>query len=230
MRPRLVALTWMTGSAAAGAALLRLGRLDGMTVDWEDLGAWLASTDLELVLASFARLGGLALVGWMTLSTAVYAVARLAGTRHTLRWLSIPPLRRAVDALVAGSLLFGTMTPAVAADAPGPTPAQEAVHPAYVPVPAGPEPAPPTAEAAPPPPAPEPAPPRTTEPASVVVEPGDNLWVIAERRLADVLGRPPRDSETAPYWMRVVEENRGRIRSGDPDLIFPGEEIVLPDL
>nr|MBO2498495.1 hypothetical protein [Acidimicrobiia bacterium] len=64
----------------------------------------------------------------------------------------------------------------------------------------------------------------------MVVEPGDNLWVIAERRLADVLGRPPRDSETAPYWMRVVEENRGRIRSGDPDLIFPGEEIVLPDL
>ena len=57
MRPRLVALTWMTGSAAAGA-LLRLGRLDGMTVDWEDLGAWLASTDLELVLASFARLEG----------------------------------------------------------------------------------------------------------------------------------------------------------------------------
>jgi nucleoid-associated protein YgaU len=28
----------------------------------------------------------------------------------------------------------------------------------------------------------------------------------------------------------VIEANRDRLRSGDPDLIYPGEEIILPPL
>ncbi|MDP3983488.1 MAG: hypothetical protein Q8Q52_00585, partial [Acidimicrobiia bacterium] len=62
----------------------------------------------------------------------------------------------------------------------------------------------------------------------VVVERGDHMWGLAKARLAVLLGRPPTDSEIAPYWQRVVEVNRDRIRSGDPDLIFPGEVLVLP--
>ena len=228
MRSKLSAWAWVVGVCAGGLGLLRLGELDGMAVDWERFPIWLTGTTLELVLAALARVAGLALVAWMALSTVGYAFARVAGAHRTaLRWLSIPPLRRAVDALLAGSLLLNTMAPAVAAEAPGGSaPVQEMVHPAYVPVAAGPDqqPSPPTADGKSAVPHEEPDGPHT-----VVVEPGDNLWLIAERHLTEVWGRRPEDNETAPYWRKVIDANRRRIRSGDPDLIFPGEEIVLPE-
>jgi nucleoid-associated protein YgaU len=65
-------------------------------------------------------------------------------------------------------------------------------------------------------------------PASVVVEPGDHLWKISEEHLATVLGRPAEDAEVDPYWRSVIETNRARLQSGDPDLIFPGETVALP--
>lgn len=64
--------------------------------------------------------------------------------------------------------------------------------------------------------------------AVVVVEAGDHLWKITDRSLTDRLGRPARDSEVTPLWRDVIEVNRERIRSGDPDLIYPGEEILVP--
>lgn len=230
MRQKLTALGWIAGLAVAGFALLRLGELDGMSVQWADLGSWLRTTDLESALAAIARAAGLALVAWTGVSTVVYALARLFGARRSaLEWLSIPPLRRAMDALLAGSLLLNMAAPGLAAEpAPGgASAAQETVHPAYVPVPAGPErrPSPPTADRTPAPPAAD----APRESLRVVVEHGDNMWMIAERHLAEVLGRPPTDGETTPYWKKLVGANRERIRSGDPDLIFPGEEIVLPE-
>jgi hypothetical protein len=36
------------------------------------------------------------------------------------------------------------------------------------------------------------------------------------------------NGEIAAYWVRVVEANQGRLRSGDPDLIYPDEDIELP--
>jgi nucleoid-associated protein YgaU len=66
------------------------------------------------------------------------------------------------------------------------------------------------------------------EAVKVIIASGDNMWTLAESRLHEVLGRPPADAETGPYWRRVVQVNRDRIRSGDPDLIFPGEVLILP--
>jgi nucleoid-associated protein YgaU len=63
------------------------------------------------------------------------------------------------------------------------------------------------------------------------VRPGDNLWVIARARLAEATGRRAAElsnGEIAGYWLRVVDANRGRLRSGDPDLIYPGEDVELP--
>jgi uncharacterized membrane protein YgcG len=63
------------------------------------------------------------------------------------------------------------------------------------------------------------------------VERGDNLWAIARDRLAEVSGRRSvelSDREVAAYWATVVEANRGRLRSRDPDLIYPGEVVELP--
>lgn len=67
-----------------------------------------------------------------------------------------------------------------------------------------------------------------TQPASpsdsVVVESGDHLWKISARHL----GPEATDGEIAPYWLEVVEANTPNLRSGDPDLIYPGEVVELP--
>jgi hypothetical protein len=60
---------------------------------------------------------------------------------------------------------------------------------------------------------------------------GDNLWTIARDHLAAVRNRSAADlsdREIGAYWVMVMRENEGRLRSGDPDLIFPGEEVKLP--
>jgi nucleoid-associated protein YgaU/DNA-binding SARP family transcriptional activator len=65
--------------------------------------------------------------------------------------------------------------------------------------------------------------------AEVTVEPGDNLWVLAEQQLATDRGREPSDAETRPYWHEVIEANRDRlVASGNPDLILPGQRITMP--
>jgi nucleoid-associated protein YgaU len=69
----------------------------------------------------------------------------------------------------------------------------------------------------------------TTGPIDVVAAPGDHLWMLAERRLVAASGRAVLDHEIAPYWRATVEVNLPRLRSGDADLIQPGETITLPD-
>lgn len=58
-----------------------------------------------------------------------------------------------------------------------------------------------------------------------VVVPGESLWRISEQHVEPVGGMG-----VGAYWREVVEVNRDSIRSGDPDLIFPGEEIQLPPI
>ncbi|MCP3911195.1 MAG: hypothetical protein GY745_00205 [Actinomycetia bacterium] len=79
------------------------------------------------------------------------------------------------------------------------------------------------------------APPATVPPTDpgpqdtdLTVEVGDHLWGLAQERLTHHLGRPPRLAELHEYWLRVVEANLPYLRSADPNLIHPGEEIVLP--
>jgi LysM repeat protein len=72
----------------------------------------------------------------------------------------------------------------------------------------------------------QPAPETRAQAAHGVVA-GDTLWTIAQDHLAKASGEPT-NREVAAYWLRVVEANRDRLASGDPDLIYPGEQIVLP--
>lgn len=69
-----------------------------------------------------------------------------------------------------------------------------------------------------------------TEPGSHVVRRGEHLWSIAADHLATLLGRRPSVTEIDPYWREVVAANAGTIRSGDPNLIHPGEVVRLPAL
>lgn len=60
---------------------------------------------------------------------------------------------------------------------------------------------------------------------------GEHLWGIAAEALAAHRGVAPdelADREIATHWREVVEANDGRLRSGDPDLVYPGEQLRLP--
>ncbi len=63
---------------------------------------------------------------------------------------------------------------------------------------------------------------------TVVVAKGDHLWKISGYYLNGVLGRPATNVEITPYWRRVIATNRTNLKSGDPDLIYPGEVVTLP--
>lgn len=64
--------------------------------------------------------------------------------------------------------------------------------------------------------------------AAYTVVAGDNLWSIAERQVAAIV-----DDQTdfvSAYWRRLIAVNRTTLRSGDPNLIYPGEIISLPSI
>lgn len=66
-------------------------------------------------------------------------------------------------------------------------------------------------------------------PATWTAQPGDHLWHVAEATLTDAWGRPPTDTEIAPYWQNLVEVNRGALADPtNPDLVYPGQTFALP--
>ncbi len=70
-----------------------------------------------------------------------------------------------------------------------------------------------------------------TPPESHTVVAGEHLWGIAAEQIASRTGRAVADvsaAEVAPYWVRVCMLNAPHLRSGDPDLVYPGEVIELP--
>jgi nucleoid-associated protein YgaU len=78
--------------------------------------------------------------------------------------------------------------------------------------------------------------PRTPAPATApvsprthVVRPGDNLWLIARAELHRRGGARPDDAAIARYLDVVIAANVASLRSGDPNLIFPGEVVALPE-
>jgi len=95
---------------------------------------------------------------------------------------------------------------------------------------------PPAVLAAPPrvaPTAPATPPPSPTAGATHTVARGEHLWSIAARQVATATGNPRAavaPADIARYWRRVVEVNRPRLRSGDPNLVYPGEVVELPPL
>ena len=60
----------------------------------------------------------------------------------------------------------------------------------------------------------------------IVVATGDNLWRLAEHALVHYGTTDPTVVEVARYWRSVVAAND--VRSGNPDLIVPGETIAMP--
>lgn len=92
----------------------------------------------------------------------------------------------------------------------------------------------------PPPPPPAPPPEASAPPAAVAappspgwreveVQPGESFWQLAERHEAERLGRPPTEREVGACWQELVAANRDRLAvPGDPDLVFPGQRLLVP--
>ncbi len=83
------------------------------------------------------------------------------------------------------------------------------------------------------PPAPATPPPAPAAGATHTVTGGEHLWSIAADQVATASRKAPADlspADVAPYWLRVVELNRHRLRSGNPNLVYPGEVVELPPL
>jgi DNA-binding SARP family transcriptional activator len=88
------------------AILLRAGSALG-TVDLSHLATWLRATSPQRVLTAWLRLLGTAVSGWLLLTTVFYGVAALSGKRGFVRQarpLTLPVLRRALDAMAAASV------------------------------------------------------------------------------------------------------------------------------
>jgi hypothetical protein len=76
-----------------------------------------------------------------------------------------------------------------------------------------------------------PAPKSTTpaQPNTWTIRRGEHLWHVAETVLAERLDRVPSTAEITTYWNKVIGANRDRLVDRDnPDLVFTGQELVLP--
>jgi hypothetical protein len=188
----------------------------------------------------------------------VFALAQADHRRGWVALFTLPAIRRLVDRTVAASLALSVLATPVASlgaetTTPMPPPVVFATAPDGIPVPhvsppatgqpeaaaEDPEPATPSVNNDP---AVDPvqrgvdihpwgdaaAPTRSETETTHEVEPGDNLWTIATSHLRTVLGDNPTGNQIGEYWRKVIAANRDTLRSGDPNLIYPGELILLP--
>ena len=227
--------------------LHQTGAVPGLAVDWSDPIGWVLGTAPELVIGGLLRQLGLVLGYWVLASTTVYALARIGNLPISwARFATLPLARRLVDRAMAMSLavsLAGSPLVATAAEAPIafevsgdgiPVPHVRVIEPA----PDEPSPAAPAADEiiAAPTVKPMQGTVENLAPASAIVTgetthvvvAGDNLWTIAAAHLDTAAGPAGDPGHIAAYWQKVIEANSGTLRSGDPNLIYPGEIIALP--
>lgn len=260
MRALLGLMAALALPALAVLVLHRMGSLDWLRIDFSDVSGWTRRTRVEDAIAAVLRYAALAGGYWLLGSTVLYLVARVSGSVRMIGITSVftlPAVRRVTDRVVIGTLAISALAgPAIAVSNPfgeshpttavadpvesrmgQPTSTDETiVNLRALESPAAERPLPQTigpvdrltgGETSP-----QPETSITIKEGAhleVVVTEGDHLWALAERRISSTLGRPAADHEVAPYWREVVSSNP-EIRSGDPDLIFPGEVIVLPPL
>lgn len=73
--------------------------------------------------------------------------------------------------------------------------------------------------------------PPPTPVGSVTVSVGDSFWTLAEREASARVGRAPTLAEVTRLWADMVEANADRlVQQGNPDLVLPGQVLVLPPI
>lgn len=171
-----------------------------------------------------------ALAGWLLVVTVALALAATGGrlgdaARSAQRLVAPLAVRRAVALTLGLAVVTGAGAPAAADPGPAgssPISTSAAVGLDWPTTPA--TPATPTTPAAQPAPA---GPSASADGQPVVVRPGDSLWRIAERDLAERTGRPATDLEVAATWPAWWSANRDAV-GPDPDLLHPGVLLTPP--
>jgi hypothetical protein len=236
------------GLVASLVGLHHAGAAPWLQIDWTDPIGWVSAASAEEAIVATLRIVGLAIGYWLAVGTAVYGLLQRTSPprRRIARLLTIPAVRRLVDRALAvslaASIAASPFAPALAAEA-----AAQQVAIVYE---AGGDGIPVPHLISPPGGAPgdlpgdgrsssvgaAPAPLVGSTPAiapaatSYTVRAGDNLWRIAARQIRAVAGAEPTTTTIARYWERMIAANRETLRSGDPNLIYPGEIVTLPRL
>ena len=169
---------------------------------------------------------------WLVATTVLYGLAR--GVRagrlaSAVGRCMLPTARRLVEASLAATLVVGP-APAAFAERAAPPPVRVETPPTTAGMEILPPVVAPPGDSTPPrPPVASTTPTTSDEQRSAqrehVVRPGEHLWSIAATIAGDT-----HPEQVARYWRRLVETNRERLRSGDPDLLYPGERLRLPPL
>ena len=204
-------------------------------------------------------LGGLCWLFASTVLYGFARVVRATRLINALGWCILPAIRRVVDGALAVSLVTTgvvasgarlahaahppttstTSTTSTTAMSPHVRSGRAHVLESFPPAPPS-----PSSPAQRPPPAPAsspdlPTPTPTPTPVSDaqaqrhVVVVGDNLWTIAAGEVARATrrgGTELSDQEIARYWVEVLTAARPALRSGNPNLIYPGEVVPLPPI
>jgi hypothetical protein len=239
--------------AATVVTLALPGRRSDLAVPVHHLGPWLRTGDSATVLVALLRWVALLTAGWLLVTTLLYlaaAASRVPAAVRAVRWSTLPAARRAIDAALAVSVVTSVVLAPTAAGAvrsgsdaisvsvvrdgrntgnaagaiaqlppdttapPRNVPSPRVAQLPAVPVPTA------TVKLEP-------------QPVEVVVHAGDSLWELAASHLAVTSARARADvsdAEVAQYWGRVCGANETRLTSGDPNLVFPGERVVLPPI
>ena len=217
--------------------------------------SWTTADPVEAIVFVVWALA-LGSASWLLFSVVLVLAARQTGSQaleFVTHWATIPAVRRLAGRVTAVSLVVTTLatpTTALAQQTP-PMPViavMDATEESGAPPPTSPKPERSTPASVPilparviqtnlvDPPRPEPLTvgiqSTADEPASSrthVVAPGENLWAISHDTLHAQLERTPSDQEITSYWVALINSNQPNLRSGNPDLIFPGESIELPE-
>ena len=194
-------------AVAAGAALGRLA--ERFPLPRRDIGRWLVEVgpaDAAMSVIRAVALGAtvyLAVIALLHLLVPTWSRARRWVSRVTLPSLRAFLVTTTLATSSAGAAFAGT-------GAVPPPPVSIALSD-------------PVAVAAP-------SAPTTPDAPLYTVQPGDCFWSIAEVAITAHLGRPPSLTELGSYWRRVVSANSERlVHPGVPDLIFPGQALLLPE-
>lgn len=222
-------LLTLQATALGTASLLMARPVTDDPVHWHDLSGWLRNASPETVVAEAGRLLLIGVAGWLAVITAVAWLACIAGTFDAVTRITPRGVRRLLEGAFAASLVAGALAPATASasDRPQYMPVaavrdgRSAAEPAVLTL----IPDPPSPVVTVPEPASEPTSPAVESPAAAgtvhVVQRGESLWSIAH----DASAGTPVDH----YWRTLCDANRAALPSGDLNLLYPGDRVVLPD-
>jgi hypothetical protein len=204
--------------------------------------AWVGSSDPFVATMALLRLGLHSLCSYQLVVTVIGITARLVRAARLVRLaaaVSLPPVRRLLGRALGVSLATVVVTAGLPS-ASGPAMAHfDTVAPFPLELLGGhaePDPSEPWVPLEDPGASQAPAlhGPKDEDleaPLLRVVRSGESFWSIASDALQGAWGRRPADPEVMAYWREIIERNRhGLADPGNPDLIFPGQELRLPDV